>query len=322
MRAFSRFHRQLGAESPKQRGSSGLILAFVGGALVALVKTLAAILTGSASMLAAAVHSWADTATDGFLVAAYLAARRPTDAAHALGYGRESYVWSLFGSVAMFIVGAEVGIWRGITQLGATDATTDYLFGYIVIGGSFALQGVSLVQALFFVQGRAAERDLGVFEHVFETSDSQLRTVVTEDFIAQIGLAVAALGMALHQITGNVVYDAAGSIVIGVLMGVAGLFLINMNRLYLAGMPLSSERRARAIGLLKQAPEVSRVTFFFAEFIGPDRILLAARVEIAGDHAQPELARILRRLEERIMAHKNVGRAILTLAPPEDEDVT
>lgn len=296
------------------------MIPFAAGTLVALVKTLAAVLTGSASMVAAAVHSWVDTVTDGFLVAAYSAARRPADATHALGFGRESYVWSLFGSIAMFVAGAEVGIWRGITQLSAPDTTVDYRFGYLVIAGSFALQGVSLFQALFFVRKRAAERDLGIVEHVFETSDSQLRTVVTEDLIAQIGLAAAALGMALHQITGNVVYDAVGSIVIGVLMGVAGLFLIDMNRRYLAGMPLSAERRARAISLLKEAPEVKRVTFFFAEFIGPDRILLAARVEIAGDHCQAELAHILRRLEQRIMAHRNVGRAILTLATPEDED--
>ena len=321
MRAFNRFHRHLGVDSPKQGGTSVVMIAVLAGMLVALVKTLAAVLTGSASMLAEAVHSWVDTITDGFLVAAYLAARRPADATHTLGYGRESYVWSLFGSVAMFIAGAEVGIWRGVAQLSAPDTTADYRLGYIVIAGSFALQGVSFIQALIFVRKRAAERDLGIFEHVFETSDSQLRTVVTEDFIALIGLAVAALGMALHQITGKVVYDATGSIVIGVLMGAAGLFLINMNRRYLAGMPLSAERRARAISLLKEAPEVNRVTFFFAEFIGPDRILLAARVEIEGDHAQADLAHILRRLEQQIMAHKTVGRAILTLATPEDEDV-
>jgi cation diffusion facilitator family transporter len=321
MRAFNRFHRHLGIESPTQRGPAAVRLAFVAGTLVAVVKTLAAFLTGSASMLAEAVHSWVDTVTDGFPVAAYLAARRPADATHVLGYGRESYVWSLFGSVAMFTVGAEVGIWRGIHQLGAVDATTDYRFGYVVLGGSFVLQSVSFAQAMFFVRERAAERDLGMFAHVFETSDSQLRTVVTEDFIALVGLAVAALGMALHQITGNVAYDAAGSIGVGVLMGVAGLFLINMNRRFLAGMTLPAERRARVLAALKAAPEIKRITHLFTEFIGPERILLSARVELAGEHSQADLARILHLLEQRIMTHKNVGRATLSLSAPEDEDL-
>ena len=221
----------------------------------------------------------------------------------------------------MCIVGAQVGIWRGITQLHAWDRTTDYRVGYIVILGSLALQCGSFVQALRYVRARAAERELGFFEHVFETSDSQLRAVVIEDFMALIGLVVAGTGMALHQWTGQVAYDAMGSIVIGVLMGVAGLFLININRRFLAGMPLSVERRAMALRLIRQAPDVRRVTFFFAEYIGPDRILVAARVELAGEHSQADLARILRRLEQQMMAHKNVGRAILSLAAPEDPDL-
>jgi cation diffusion facilitator family transporter len=322
MRAFNRFHRQLGVDSPRKNGTSTVVIAFVAGATVAMVKTVAAALTGSASMLAEAVHSWVDMVTDAFLVEAYVTARRPADATHALGYGRESYVWSLFGSVATFIVGAEFGVWRGITQLSRPDIATDYLFGYVVLGGSFAIQGLSFLQALVYVRKRATERDLGFFEHVFETSDSQLRAVVTEDFLALVGLAVAALGMALHQITGKVVYDAAGSIVIGVLMGLGGLFLINKNRRFLAGVPLPAERRSRAIALLKDASEIKRVTFFYAEFIGPDRILLSARVEIEGDHSQSELARTLRNLELRIMEHKNVGRAILSLAAPEEGDIS
>ena len=321
MRAFNRFHRHLGVDEPQRRGDLAVGIAVAAGALVAVVKTVAAAMTGSASMLAEAVHSWVDLLTDGFLVAAYFAARRPADETHTLGYGRESYVWSLFGSVAMFIVGAQVGIWRGIAQLGAVDKTTDYRLGYAVILVSLALQCGSFFQALSFVRSRAAERELGFFEHVFETSDSQLRAVVIEDFMALLGLAVAGLGMALHQITGRVAYDAAGSIVIGALMGVAGLFLININRRFLAGMPLSPQRRAVALGLFKQAPEVRRVTFFFAEYIGPDRLLVAARIEIAGEHTQGELARILHRLEAQMMTHKNVGRAILSLAAPEDPDL-
>jgi cation diffusion facilitator family transporter len=321
MRAFRRFHRHLGVDAPGHGGTSAVVRSLLGGTVVASVKTLAALLTGSASMLAAAMHSWADTVTDGFLVASYLAARRPADASHTLGYGRESYVWSLFGSVAMFVMGAEVGVWRGISQLSRPDVTTDYRIGYLVLGVSFVLQGTSAAQALLFVRQRAAERALGVFQHVFETSDSQLRAVVTEDFIGLLGLAIAMFGMALHQTTGEVIYDAAGSVMIGTLMGVAGLFLINLNRRLLAGLPLPADRRAEAIRLMKAAPEVRRVTFFFAEFIGPDRVLVAARVELAGNGSQAELARMLRSLEQQIMLHKNVGRAILSLAAPEEADV-
>lgn len=321
MRAFHRFHRHLGVDADQPGGKSAVMLAFAAGTSIALVKTLAAVLTGSASMTAEAVHSWVDALTDSFLVAAYLAARRPADVLHRLGYGRESYVWSMFGSIAMLALGAQVGIWRGVRQLSMADATTDYRFGYAVILGSFALQSISTFQALRFLSRRAADRQLSAVKHVFETSDSQLRTVVTQDLLALVGLAVAGLGMLLHDITGNVLYDAGGSIVVGLLMGTAGVFLVNLNRRYLAGMPLPADRRAMAIELLKQAPDVKRVTLLFTEFIGPDRILLVARIEIAGEHSQADLARILRRLEQQIMTHRNVGIATLTLAAPEEADI-
>ena len=93
MRAFNRFHRHLGIDEPRSGGGLAVAISVAAGTLVALVKTFAAVLTGSASMMAEAVHSWVDLVTDGFLVAAYVVARRPADETHTLGYGRESYLW-------------------------------------------------------------------------------------------------------------------------------------------------------------------------------------------------------------------------------------
>ncbi len=320
MRAFTRFHRRLGIQGDWPDVRSVVVLALGGGVLLALVKTLAAGMTDSASMLAEAVHSWVGTVTDGFLVAAYLAARRPPDETHVLGYGRESYVWSLFGSVAMLTVGAEVGIWRGLRQLGTADQTTEYTIGYVVLAVSFVLQVWSFAQAVTFVRKRAAELEYGAFAHVFKTSDAQLRTVVIGDFIALAGIVAAAAGMAMHQYTGKVAWDAAGSFVVGLLMGVGGLYLVLMNRRFLAGAPLSPTQRSNAIRALKALPEVRRVTWLYGEFIGPERVVVSARVELAGEHSQTELARMLRRLEQSIMEHKNIGRATLSLAAPEEAD--
>lgn len=318
MREFSRFHRRLGTDVQVRQLRVTIAIAFAGSAFVAACKTAAAASTGSVSMLAEAVHSWIGTVSEIFLVVGYLAARRPADSEHPLGYGRESFVWSLFASIVMFVVGAQIAIWRGITQLGSAETPNDYRFGYAVIGVSFVLQQVSFLRAVRFVRARAAERNSGIFKHVFDTSDSQLRAVVIGDFISLVGLVVAGLGMALHQLTGKAVYDAMGSILIGLLMGVAGLFLINQNRRYLAGVPLSDERSAMAVQAIEKDPRVERVTYFFAEFVGPDRLLVAARVVIAGEPTQVELARILHELELRVMEHKSVARAIFALATPED----
>jgi divalent metal cation (Fe/Co/Zn/Cd) transporter len=147
-----------------------------------------------------------------------------------------------------------------------------------------------------------------------------MRAVFFEDFTALIALAFAVLGMVLHQLTGKVVYDAAGSILIGVLMGMIALLQINLNRKYLEGKPLAPKMRAEAIWQLKSFPEVERVTFLYGEVIGPDRIALFAGVTIAGEHTQTELAYILRDLEHRMVKNTYVGIAILSLATPDEED--
>jgi cation diffusion facilitator family transporter len=320
MRGFKRFHRNLGIDS-QPASMSPVILAFAIGAVIVVAKTVAAAVTGSASMLAEAMHSWVDTAAECLLVTSYFMARRPADASHPLGYGRDSYVWSLFASLGMLIIGAEVGVWRGITQLRSTESGDDYWVGYLVVAVSFVLEGQSFLQARRFMKERALEQNRGLLEHMWKTSDSQLRAVFVEDFVALVTLAIAALGMTLHQLTGRVVYDAVGSIVIGVLMGATGLVLINLNRQLLAGMPVTAEQRTSILALLKSQPAVTRVTFLFTEFIGPARILLAAHVGIAGEHTQAELGRILRELERGIMTNKNVGQVILTLATPQEEDL-
>lgn len=320
MREFSRLHRRLHPQAQPTRLRVAVALALIGGAMMALFKTAAAIATGSLSMLAEAVHSWIGSASEIFLVAGYLAARRPADDAHPLGYGRESFVWSLFGSIVMCVVGAQVAIWRGVTQWNVIEPPPDYRVGYAVVLFSLAFQCLSFVRAVRFVQERAAERDLGIFKHVLDTSDSQLRAVVIGDLIALIGLVIAGLGMALHQITDNVRYDALGSILIGALMGVAGLVLINVNRRFLAGVPLPRERREMAIRAIEEHPQIERVTYFFAEYVGPDRLVVAVRVVVAGDPPQSELVRILHGLEERVMEHKSVERAVVALAAPQDFD--
>lgn len=321
MRAFNRFHRRLGIGTPSANRRLAVARVFAGEIVIALFKSLAAMVTGSSSMLAEAVHSWVSLISDCFRANAYLVAARPADATHPLGYGRESYVWALFGSAGTFVIGAQVGVWHGLEQWHSKEPVLGFAFGYIVLGCAFAAQSVSFIQAWRFVREKATLRGLGVVGHLLTTSDTLLRAVVTEDLLALLGLAIAALSMALHQLTGRAEFDGAGSIAIGTLMGIVGLYLVDMNRRFLGGVPLPAELRAKVIASFKQAPEIRRVTALFAEYIGPERILISARVELAGQHDQAELARLLRRLEQRIMEHPHVGRATLSLSAPEEPDL-
>ena len=133
-----------------------VILAFAANVLVAVAKTIAAVITGSASLLAEAAHSWADSGNEIFLFVADRRSVRGSDSSHPLGHGREAYVWGLFAAFGVFTVGAVVAIANGIQELVTPEPTTNFPLAYIVLGVSAILEGASLTQSV--VKARRAAR--------------------------------------------------------------------------------------------------------------------------------------------------------------------
>ena len=127
---------------------------------IALAKTAAAVLSGSASMTAEAAHSWADAGNQGLLMIANRRSRRRPDAQRPLGYGREAYVWSLLAAVGLFVVGGSVSVWHGITALLDGESTSEnYLVAYIVLAVAFVLESISLFQAVRQLRSEARRLD-------------------------------------------------------------------------------------------------------------------------------------------------------------------
>ena len=221
-----------------QSGSASLLtvlVALAANLLVAVAKSVAAAITKSASLTAEAAHSWADTGNEVFLLVANRRAARPPDRAHPLGHGREAYVWSLFAALGLFVAGGAVSITHGINELRAPSPAEHFAVGYVVLGVSFVLEGTSFLRSVRQAtpEAEALQRDL--IEHVMATSDPTLRAVFVEDASALIGLLLAAVGLAAHQLTGSVTPDAIGSILIGLLLVVVAVLLINRNRQFLVG---------------------------------------------------------------------------------------
>ena len=198
-------------------------------------------------MVAEAAHSWADTGNEIFLMIANKRSRRPADAGHPLGYGREAYVWSLFAALGLFVAGSAVSITHGIHELFDPEPATDFLIGYIVLALSFLLEGTSFLQSVRQARREAAALHRDLIEHVLATSDPTLRAVFAEDAAALTGLVIAATGLALHQITGSATPDAIGSILVGVLLGVVAIVLINRNRQFLVGQEVSPQARSATL---------------------------------------------------------------------------
>jgi cation diffusion facilitator family transporter len=298
-----------------------VFVAFAANLAVAVAKTLAAAVSGSASMTAEAAHSWADTGNQGFLIIANRRSSRPPDAARPLGYGREAYVWSLLAAVGLFVVGGSLSVWRGVTELLHGEATAEnYLVAYIVLGVAFVLESSSLFQAFRQLRGEAASLDKDLLAHVLDTSDPTTRAVFAEDTAALIGIVVALLGIGLHQITGQAAWDAIGSIVVGVLLGVVAVVLIDRNRRFLVGEPASPQLRAAAVAHIEQLPEVASVRFIRLVFVGPKQLFLVASVDLVGDAVETQIAKTLRQLENQLQEEPYIVDAVLTIAEPDELD--
>ena len=297
-------------------------VAFAANLAIALAKSVAAVLTGSASLVAEAAHSWADTGNEVFLVVANRRSRRRADPQHPLGYGREAYVWSLFAALGLFVAGSAVSITHGVQELINPEEAGRFVIGYVVLGVSFLLEGVSFLQSVRQARPEAAELDRDLIEHVLATSDPTLRAVFAEDSAALVGLVIAGGGLALHQVTGSPVPDAIGSILVGLLLGVVALVLINRNRRFLVGQEADPRVRSAVLRALTAAPEVTRVTYLRLEVVGPRLVSVVGDVDLTGDDAESHLAVRLRALEARLTASPAVAGAVLSLSAPDEPTLT
>jgi cation diffusion facilitator family transporter len=321
-RVAARSHDLLDLPAAVARGRSQsaktVLVAFSANLLAASAKSFAAVVTGSASLLAEAAHSWADTGNQVLLLIANRRSLRPADQAHPLGHGREAYVWSLFAALGLFVAGAAVAVAHGVQELLTPGPASQFVVGYVVLAVSFVLEGASFLQSIRQARPEAESMQRDLLEHVLVTSDPTLRGVFAEDSAALIGIVLAATGLAAHQLMGSATPDAIGSILVGALLAVVAIDLINRNRRFLVGQEADPRVRAAALRALLDQPEVARVTYLRLEIVGPRMVSVIGDVDLTGDDTESHLAIRLRALEARISASPAVAGAVLSLSAPDE----
>ena len=284
--------------------------------LIAIAKTVVAFMTGSASMIAEAAHSWADTGNGTLLIVAEKKSVKPADTSHPLGYGKESYVWSMIAAFGVFTAGAIVSIYTGIKEWNAPEGETNYTIAFIVLAVAFVLEGISLMQAYRESKKHGEAMNISALGYVVDTSNPTLRGVFFEDLAAVTGLVIAAIGMGLHAYTGQPFWDALGSIIVGVLLGAVAIFLISRNRDFLVGLKVSDSMHEYVLSELNAHPDIDSVSYLHLEWVGPKKMFMVAAVDIAGNKLEEQVAHKFELIENQFRANPVFQEAVLTLSVP------
>ena len=288
-------------QAEKKDGSFATVL-LAGGAnlAIAVAKIVAGALTGSSAMLAEGAHSVADTVNQLFLLTALSRSKKPADSRHPFGYGMERYFWSLLAAVGIFVLGAGFSIYEGIHSLLHPAPVEALLVAYVVLGVSFLFEGASWLKAVMQLRREAGERQVGVFQHVFTTPDPTAKTVAFEDTAALIGLVLAAGGITLHELTGSGIWDGIASIAIGLLLVGVAVSLGSASKRNLIGEALPEAKRQGLTKVINDSLGVDVVVELLTMRLGPDDVLVAARVDVDDTASGGDVERVADDVERRI----------------------
>lgn len=238
--------------------------------------------TSSHVILAEVVHSVADFANQALLAYGLMSSKRAPDALHPYGYSKERFVWSLISAVGIFCLGSGATIVNGVQNLWTSQPPVHVEYAALVIGGSFLIEGVSLLVAIHAVRKGAAAEGMTVRDYIWRGHDPTAVAVMTEDGAAVTGLAIAAASLVAVNHTGNPIYDPIGSIIVGNLLGMVAIFLIQRNRHALIGRAIDDHDMERVLHFLKNDPVVDSVYDCKSEVIGPGFFRFKAEIDFNG----------------------------------------
>jgi cation diffusion facilitator family transporter len=257
---------------------------------VTITKITAGVIGGSSAMLSEGAHSISDSVNELFLVASVRRSERTADERHPFGYGAERFFWSLIAAVGIFIAGGGFSLFEAYRAFTSPPGRGAWVLEYVVLGVAAVFEASSLTRALRQIRSEAASAGRSSIEHVMKSADPSVKTVASEDFIAICGVVVAAVGVALHQVTGNGRWEGGASAFIGVLLIVAAVALARDNMSLLIGESVAPEARASVYGTIEGHPMVESVVELLTRYLGAHEVLVAARVELVPGLSSAQIA--------------------------------
>jgi len=257
--------------------TKSILFALLANLGIAITKTAAAAVTGSGAMLAESIHSFADCGNQGLLFLGLKASKKKPDLEHPLGYGKEIYFWSFIVALILFSMGGLFSIYEGIHKISLHEGLKYPVIAVVVLSVSMVLEAASLYGCLIQINKLRHKESLWTW---FKNSrQSELIVVLGEDIAALLGLSFALISVVLSIVTGNTLFDAIGSIGIGVLLIIVSFFLAIKVKSLLIGQSSDDKTRKEFNTFLESRPEIERVLNLITIQLG-SQIMVAVKAKM------------------------------------------
>ncbi|MDN2500460.1 cation diffusion facilitator family transporter [Nocardia nova] len=281
-------------------GKKAIFAALSANAGIAVAKFVGAAITGSGSMLAEAVHSVADTGNQGLLLLGQKRAEQEADDLHPFGYGRNRYFYSFVVALVLFSLGSMYAIYEGVHKIQHPEELTSPAVAIVILGIAAALEGYSFMTAMR--ESSPLREGASWWRFIRNSRSPELPVVLLEDTGALIGLLIALVAVVLTVVTDNAIWDGIGTLGIGVLLGVIAVVLIVEMKSLLIGEGATPAQDAAIRANLVDGERIDRVIHLRTEYLGPEEMLVAAKVSIVPGLEIADIATAIDDAEARVRA--------------------
>ncbi len=291
-----------------EHGTKAIVAAFFANLGIAVMKFLGFAFTGSGSMLAESIHSVADAGNQGLLLLGGRRARRPATPEHPFGYGRERYFWSFIVALVLFSLGAGFSFYEGVKKLRDPHDIESPEWALGILFGAILLEIYSFRTAI--VEANKVRGDAGWWEFVRHSKSPELPVVLLEDLGALLGLVLAFTAVTLAVVTDDTVWDALGTLSIGTLLAAIAIILAVEMKALLMGESATPQDQRRLREAIESEPDVVALIHMRTQHLGPDELLVGAKVQFDTTLSVAELAASIDRVEASVRAAVPAARVM------------
>lgn len=293
-----RIGETIGTVRAAKESKMAIYAALVGNLSIAVVKFLAAYVSGSSAMVSEAIHSLVDTGNEGLLLLGIYKTRQPADEEHPFGHGREIYFWSFVVAVGIFAIGGGMSVYEGIDHLRHPVPMERPLWNYAVLSLAFVFESISWY--LGWNVFRRVKGGYGPIQAIRRSKDPTMFLVVFEDTAALVGLVIAFFGVLLGQQLEAPYFDGIASIIIGLMLASMSLFLAYEIKGLLIGEGFDAETLRQLRELISSDKAIEHLSGLQSLFFGPDDVLLTVEVKFKDELTSKQIRSAVARIKDAV----------------------